>query len=78
MRITHFPTPWDEHRSSRAGTLLYGFNQQLTDPLAFVFIFPKSPTWRTFEFGHPCVLLKGLKCAHILVQFIYDFVIYKL
>ena len=51
-------------------TVLYGFNQQLTNP--------KSPTWRTFEFGPPCVLLKGLKCAHILVQFIYDKVIYKL
>ena len=32
MRYTHFPTPWDERCSSRAGTLLYGFNQQLTNP----------------------------------------------
>jgi hypothetical protein len=32
MRYTHFPTPWDELCSSRAGTLLYGFNQQLTNP----------------------------------------------
>ena len=30
MRYTHFPTPWDEHSSSRAGTVLYGFNQLLT------------------------------------------------
>ena len=33
MRYTHFHTPWDERCSSRAGTLLYGFNQQLTNPM---------------------------------------------
>ena len=36
MRYTHFPTPWDERCSSRAGTLLYGFNQQLTNPLSSI------------------------------------------
>ena len=37
MRITHFPTPWDELCSSRAGTLLYGFYQQLTNPFFLLY-----------------------------------------
>ncbi len=48
MRYTHFPTPWDEHSSSQAGTLLYGFYQQLTNPLKKFFGSEKQLQYKMF------------------------------
>jgi hypothetical protein len=35
MRITHFPTPWDEHSSSQRVRFYTVFIQLLTNPIYF-------------------------------------------